>query len=384
MTAPSGAQYGINVRADALRVSSLRDGTDLDAVWDLFRDLLDVWNRERSSITDLLTFRTTLSAEAVPQTVSIGSFEAATEMGVPKSANVPGTALLMGYPFRDTDLAGRFSWRFMRDSDRRQIEAVMNGILAADNQQTTGSIMKALFNNSRRKTEFGATVFDLYDGAAPGPVPYLGRTFPSTENHYIASGATVIDSQDVESAIRLITRKGFGTHTGSKILIMANPDEAELIMSWRSGQESRPKEGSETSGPIAKWDFIPSADSAPFLTPAGELVGTQVPGEWAGVKVEGSYGPSILVQSDFIPSGYVLVAASYGPNSPYNVVGFREHERPDYQGLRHIAGDGPYPIVESFSTRGFGCGVRQRGGAVCIQVTSGTTYTKPTDAQIPV
>jgi hypothetical protein len=74
MTAPN-AQYGINVRGDATRVVALRDGTDLDAVWDIFRDLLDVWNKERSSITDLLTFKTTLSAEAVPQTVAIGSFE---------------------------------------------------------------------------------------------------------------------------------------------------------------------------------------------------------------------------------------------------------------------------------------------------------------------
>jgi hypothetical protein len=318
-TAP---QYGVNVRGDALRVAALRDGTDLDAVWDLFRDLLDVWNKERSSITDLLTFKTTLSAEAVPQTVSIGSFETATEHGVPRSANVPGTALLMGYPFRDTDLAGRFSWKFLRDADKRQVDAVINGILAADNQQTTGSIMRALFRNTRKHNEFSAVVYDLYDGTAPGPVSYLGRTFDDTESHYTASGASVIDSADIEDAIRLITRKGFGTHTGSRLLILANPDEAELIMSWRSGHESRPAEGSETSGPIAKYDFIPATDAPPFLTPAGELVGEQVPGDWGGVKVEGSYGPSLLVQSDFVPSGYCLLAASYGPNSPYNVVAF--------------------------------------------------------------
>jgi len=159
----------------------------------------------------------------------------------------------MGHPFRDTDLAGRFSWKFLRDADRRQVESVINGILAADNQQTTGSIMRALFTNTRKENEFGATVFDLYDGTAP----YLGRTFTDSENHYIASGASVIDSQDVEDAIKLLVRKGYGTHTGSRILVLANPDEAELIMSWRAGHESRPEEGAETSGPIAKYDFIP-------------------------------------------------------------------------------------------------------------------------------
>jgi hypothetical protein len=68
-TAP---QYGISVRGDALRVSLLRDGTDLDAVWQLFQDALAIWNTERSGITDLLTFRTTLHAEAVPQNFSVG------------------------------------------------------------------------------------------------------------------------------------------------------------------------------------------------------------------------------------------------------------------------------------------------------------------------
>lgn len=109
-----------------------------------------------------------------------------------------------------------------------------------------------------------------------------------------------------------------------------------------------------------------------------------MPGEWGGVKVEGSYGPSISAQSDFGPRGYVLVAASYGPNSPYNVVGFREHELESYRGLRHIAGPGPYPITESFSTRGFGCAVRQRGGAAVIHVSVGDTYEPPSDSQIPI
>jgi hypothetical protein len=39
------------------------------------------------------------------------------------------------------------------------------------------------------------------------------------------------------------------------------------------------------------------------------------------VKV-GSYGVSFLVHSDYVPPVYVLVAASYGPGSPYNVAGF--------------------------------------------------------------
>ena len=383
MTAPT-PQMGVVTYSDRL-VTHLVDGTDLNEVWTLFSDLLAFWNTERSSITDLLTFKTTNPVDAVPANLAVASFEQATETGVPRAANLPGDSIPMGYRFIDYDLASRFTWKALRDMDLRAIQAVMDGILSADNKLVTGTVMRRLFSNVREKNEIAVTCFDLYDGTAPGPPSYLGRQFPVTENHFVTSGASVIDSQDVEDAIRKIVRKGYGTHANSRILILANPDEAELIRAWRAGHESRPEEGSETSGPLARYDFLPAADQPPFITPAGELVGAQVPGEWDGVKVEGSYGPSILVQSDFVPSGYVALVASYGLNSPYNCVGFREHHNPSYQGLRKIAGNTPgYPIIESFACRGFGVGVRQRGAAVCIQVSTNATYTPPTATQIPV
>jgi hypothetical protein len=382
MTAPN-PQYGISVKGDVL-VNQTIDGLDLNAMWDEFRDLLAIWNTERSSVTDLLVFDTTTNAEAVPQNAEVGSFEEATELGVPKSANIPGNGLLVGYRFRDYDLAGRFGWRFLRDADSRQVRSVMDGILSADNKLVTGMVLRRLFSNTRTINEIGAPVYDLYDGTAPGPPQYLTRTFPVTESHFLTSAASQIDSDDIFDAIRLITRKGYGTHPGSKILILANPDQGEHIMQWRHGIESRPAEGSETEGPISVYDFIPSVDQPPFLTPMGELVGEQVPGEWGGVKIWGSWGPSLLVQSDFVPPGYVAVVATYGPNSPYNVIGMRHHPNTAYQGLRHIPGEGPYPIVGSFHQRSFGVGVRQRGAAVCIQVDTGSTYTPPSDDQIPI
>jgi hypothetical protein len=383
MTAPN-PQMGVVTAADRL-VSQLADGTDLNAVWTLFSDLLQFWNTERTSITDLLTFKTTNPVDAVPQNLNVASFEAATETGVPKAANLPGDSIPMGYKFTDYDLASRFTHRALRDMDIRAVQAVMDGILSADNKLTTGTVLRRLFSNVRERNEISVTCYDLYDGTAPGPPPYLGRTFLDTETHFITSGASVLDSQDIEDSIRKIVRKGYGTHANSRILVLANPDEAELVMSWRAGHESRPEEGSETSGPIAKYDFIPATNQPAFITPAGELVGEQVPGEWNGVKVEGSYGPSLLVQSDFVPSGYVAVVASYGPNSLYNAVGFREHPLQAYQGLRKIAGNTPgYPIVESFACRSFGVGIRQRGAAVCVKIDTDNTYEPPTAAQIPV
>jgi hypothetical protein len=375
-TAPS-AQYGINVVGDVL-VNRTADGVDLNAVWTEFRDLLDLWNRERTSLTDLLIFKTTATGEAVPQNVAIPSFERATELGVPRGANVPGDALLLAYRFDDFDLAGRFSWKFLRDADTRQIESVMNGILSADNKLVTGTIFRRLFDPAETKNEFGHRVFGLYNGSdGIAPPPYLGRIFDESESHYLASQATDIDSADIEDAVKLITRKGFGIQNGSQILILANPDEAEQIMAWRAGQPSRP------SGPVARYDFIPAKTAPPFLQP-DNIVGEPVSGSYHGIPVLGSYGESWLIQSDFVPSGYVAVVASGGPNTLGNVMGFREHPNTAYQNLRMIPGAGPYPVVNSYNQRSFGVGVRQRGAAACIQVTTEPTYTKPTNDQIPV
>ena len=69
-----------------------------------------------------------------------------------------------------------------------------------------------------------------------------------------------------------------------------------------------------------------------------------------------------------------------GPNSEINPVGLREHINPSYQGLRHIGGNGPYPIQDSFFVRSFGVGVRHRGAAAVCKITASTTYTPPTIA----
>jgi len=375
-TAPN-TQYGTNTSGDVL-VNQTADGVDLNAVWTEFRDLLSIWNDERTRLTDLLTFRTTATGEAVPQNIAIPSFERATELGVPKGAHPPGDALLLGYNFHDYDLAGRFSWKFLRDADVRQVESVMNSILSADNKLVTGTILRRLFDPAPTKNEFGHRVYGLYNGTdGITPPPYLGRTFPESENHYIASQSAQIDSADIEDAVRLVTRKGYGAEAGSQVLILANPDEAEDIMAWRAGELSR------SDGPTARYDFIPAKTAPPYLQP-DNIVGEQISGDFHGIPVLGSYGESWLIQSDFVPSGYVAVVASAGPNRVSNVMGFREHPNTAYRGLRMIPGAGPYPLVTSYNQRSFGVGVRQRGAAVCVQVTNSSTYTKPTNDQIPV
>ncbi|MGI8845648.1 MAG: hypothetical protein ACR2HC_05670 [Thermoleophilaceae bacterium] len=59
-------------------------------------------------------------------------------------------------------------------------------------------------------------------------------------------------------------------------------------------------------------------------------------------------------------------------------MGFREHRRPEYRGLRQIpGGSSTYPLTDSFYQRSFGTGVRHRGAAVVMQITANTAYAAP-------
>ena len=59
-------------------------------------------------------------------------------------------------------------------------------------------------------------------------------------------------------------------------------------------------------------------------------------------------------------------------------VGLREHVNTSLRGLRLVKGPNPdYPLIDSFYQRGFGTGVRQRGGAVVMKITAGS-YSAPT------
>lgn len=366
---------GVHTAGDVL-VDRTADGVPLDQMWRDYNDVMAQYNAHRSAVVSHLAFATTAVAEAVPQSLTEIAFEEASEFGEPKAVR-PGEMLLVGYDFRDYDTATRYTWRFLRDATRQQIDFVHNSILEADNRNVTRQILKRIFTPTEKLSPENHRVFGLWNGTdGIAPLPYLGKTFPESTSHYLASGASVLDSQDVESAIKAITSKGYGRQAGSRILIFANATETDRIATWRSGEESRAKEGSEPVGPVANFDFIPSADAPPYLTDK-TIVGEKAPADLNGLRVIGSYGEARVIPTELIPSGYVLVVASAGANSPRNVVGFRQHPTAAYQGLKLIPGHGIYPLQDAFYTRGFGTGVRQRGAAFCIQVTTGNTYTAP-------
>ena len=58
----------------------------------------------------LLSYPTTLVADAVPQSISSDSFEEATEFGVPRAIRPPSDVLKLGYQFKDFDISLRATW----------------------------------------------------------------------------------------------------------------------------------------------------------------------------------------------------------------------------------------------------------------------------------
>lgn len=305
------------------------DGVDLNEIWELVVAGFEEWNARRSQISDLLSFRATVPGEAVPQGISSPSMEKLTEYGVPNAANVPSSALVLGYDFGDYGLRSSFTWQALRRMTAEQVYAHVTGIMHSDNRLVTGSILRRLFDPTPRANNEGFQCRGLY--AADGQIPpaYLGIEFDGSTTHYWKSGASQIDSGDLDDAIKMVRGKGFGLGDGSQLLILANPLESEHIQTFRQGEESR------DGGPVAARSFIPSKTAPAYLQP-DNIIGEPVSGDFYGLKVLVSYGPAWLIESAFIPAGYVAV------------VGFRWTERSQQ---RRRCARTPHRVVSRTSRR---------------------------------
>ncbi|MDV8008623.1 hypothetical protein [Rhodococcus sp. IEGM 1318] len=373
-----GGDRGYATEGDVL-VNQTADGIDLNVIYSEISQVLGLYNSERSRLASLLSYGTTAIADAVPQSIGSESFEEASEFGVPQGVREGAEALLLGYTLSDWDLASRWTWQFLRDAREEQVRSVATRIIEADNKLVNTTILERLFNPTELLSPEKHRVFGLWNGTdGMTPPPHAGITFPSADSHYLASGSALVDSADVEDLIAKVKSKGYGLQAGTQLLILANPVEGELIQAFKKGLESRPRIGAETTAPVAKYDFIPSASAPAYLTEEN-IVGQIAPAEYGSLPVAGSYGPSWLIESAFVPAGYIAVVASGGPNSERNPVAFRQHVNPAYQGLRMISGSVPaFPLQDSFFQRSFGTGVRHRGAAAVMQITPGFSYTAPT------
>lgn len=372
-----GGDYksGYHTEGDITTVTS--DGIDVNALWTEFQATMSIYNAQRQQLVSLFTYPVTNLVETIPQ-VGDATFEEASEFGVPKAARVTLDYFQMGYDFKDYDVATRYTWKFLRDADARQIQAIHDKILEADGKLVFRKVMEAIFDNRNRTADIRSqnyNVYPLYNNDGTTPPAYKGTTFASTHNHYLVSNAAVIDSADFEGSYDHIAEHGFSIENGTTVVALCNRAEINKIRLWKQGVAN-------DNGAVANYDFIPSANQPALIVPnADGLLGSRPPSVWNGMRVVGSYGDVLVIEESYIPAGYMLMFGTGGAGDLQNLVGLREHANPVYRGLRLLPGNQQaYPLIDSYYSRGFGTGVRQRGGAVLTQfkVGAANSYDIPT------
>lgn len=366
---------GYHTEGDLVTVTA--DGIDLNALWAEFQATAAIYSEHQSGLVQLLTFPVTNMIETVPQ-VGEATFEEASEFGEPRGARVTLDYFQLGYDFRDYDVATRYTWKFLRDADARQIQAVHEEILRADERLIFRKVMEAIFDNRGRTTDIrnqAYNVYPLYNNDGTVPPAYKDQTFDGTHDHYLVSGANILDPDDVEDAYEHIAEHGYSIENGTTFVMLTNKAVIKEMRKWRQGDKTTTGNGNVAPS----YDFVPSANQPSLIVPneAG-LLGSQPPSQWNGLAVAGSYGDILVIEESYIPDGYFLMFGSGGAGDLQNLVGLREHANPAYRGLRLLPGNQQrYPLVDSYYSRGFGTGIRQRGGAVIMQITSNPTYTIP-------
>jgi hypothetical protein len=366
-----GGARGYNVEGDVL--TQTVDGRDLNDLWNEFQATITIQNERRTGLVEMLTFPVTNVIEDVPQ-IGGDDFEEASEFGEPKGIRPALSYFSLAYDFKWYDIAARYTWKFLAEASAQQIEAVHQSVLDADNRLVFKKVMNTLFNNVNRSATIKGqnyTVFSLYNADGTVPPDYKGNTFNGSHTHYLSSGAAAIDSGDVEALIDHLKHHGYSAANGTQLVLLVTAQEAASIRTWRANVTN-------ANAAVATYDFIPSQGSPGLIVPNAQgMLGTQVPNTINGMPVIGSYGPALIVEEEYIPAGYIVLIGTGGEGGLNNPVGLREHANPGLRGLRLINDNASsYPLVDSFYSRGFGTGIRQRGGAAVMRI-SASAYAIP-------
>lgn len=363
----AGENNGFNAAADL--VTQTVDGFDLNNIWSEFQSSVAIQNEARQTIVDLLTFQVTVNVERVAQ-ISSGDFERASEYGEPRGIRPSGAYLTLGYDFDWYDLAARFTWKFLASAPAAQVEAINAMALEADNRLVFNKVMDSIYNPANRLADINGqdvNVYALYNGDGTVPPKYKSNTFDGTHTHYLTSGAVTVVPGDLDDMYEHLRHHGYSMENGVTHLLLVNEVQAKTIRTFRTATG-------------ASWDFIPATGQPGIILPIQEQIlgAAQPSGNYAGLNVQGRYGPWLVVVDDMFPAGYMVGIGTGGRANLNNPVGIREHENASLRGLRLVKGpSADYPLIDSFYQRGFGTGIRQRGGSVVMQVTASGTYTKP-------
>jgi hypothetical protein len=379
---------GYNASGDILQRT--RDGQDLNAIWNSYQSSLGEFNATRQPLINLLSFTTTTVIEDIVQP-GTERFEKASEFGIPKALRPALTPTARAYPFEWFDARHAYTFQFLAGgpghstgATQRQLDAIMDMMLEADNALQFEMVMKALFNNANRTTLIDGTSYTvtaLYNADSMYIPPYRGATFnPATHTHYTFSGQasqTAFDPQDHLDLASLVEEHGYNRASGYNIIFLMNPIDANAgIVGFQRGVA---KDYGAAVDPVSLYDFIPAAGAnmAMMLPPGFTLVGGLPGNSFAGMDVAGSWGPYLVVTDRQIPQGYMAAFAVRGNDTQTNVVGIRDHENPGLRGLVLLPGNRQsYPLIDSYFVRGMGTAVGPRGAAAIMKLDA-AAYSVP-------
>ncbi len=376
---------GYSAKADIL--TRTRDGQDLNQIWDDFQAALDSFNSARQPMIDLLSSPVNGIVDEVG-TPGTERFELASEFGIAQSIRPVPSVVSRAYPFDWYDLRQAYTWRFLAKATQRQIDMVMQQAIEAENALVFEQVTKSLFNNANRTATIDGiatpfTVVALYNADGTVPPPYKGQTFAGSHTHYLSSGSNTgqvaFDPQDFLDIAGTIEHHGFTRAQGYNVIFLMNPADAQASVVKFVRNQAFVSGGASTV--VSLYDFIPATGSnmSLLLPPGYQLVGGLAPNSFAGLEVVGTWGPYLFIQDYQIPQGYVVGAATAGQSNNLNIVGIREDEDPNLQGLILKPGNNNnYPLIDSHFIRGIGAGVRQRGAAAIMKLdATGGAYTVP-------
>jgi hypothetical protein len=364
---------GYHTESDIIRTTI--DTVDTNTLWREFQAALNLLNKQRQPLVDLMTYSVPNPIESVPQVGNGIKFEKSSEFGVPRGIRTGVTYFQMGFGFDDYDIGVRYTWRYLRDATAEQVRSDHDAILEADNRLMFEEVMRTLYRSTNRTADINGNpynVYAFYNNDGTTPPTYKTTTHTSSHSHYIVSGGATVDTGDLELIIEHLDHHGYSTANGYTQLICVNKAEGDVIRQFRS----------IANGGAGKYDFIPARGTPNFLLPTTLRVNSDASAPqntYRGISVIGSYGDALVLQDDYFAAGWIPAFATGGPESVQNPIGIREHARADMRGLRLLKGRDPdYPLQESYYGRSFGTGVRHRGAGLVMKIAASGAYSVPT------
>lgn len=361
-----GAEQGFNERADVVYAA---DGTDLNEFWNEVQETIRIRNAVKDDLVNQLIY----PVDDVVEEVGLPSevdFEEASEYGQP--VGIKGTAprMFRGFDFKFHDLAIRYTWMALAEMSAAQLAMNNNLALEADRRLLFRKVMQRLFNplnqNGFTFKNEPVTVYAAYNADGEVPPTYNFVTFDGTHNHYLVSGGATVTAVNLKTLATATEEHGYTLQLGYTTVLLVNKQEAEVIKTFKAGVNS------------SEFDFVPNPEyygGKIWVPNDGRYVG----GPTGVIKGEiGTWGPFHVVEQGLIPAGYMVSIVTGGSENLNNPVGLRQHANPAYQGLKIIPGArSDYPLIDSFYRRGFGTGIRHRGGLAIMQVKASGTYQVP-------